>query len=244
MKVKVHPLTYILIFSILLCGYFNYFLIISFILFFHDLGHLIMMKIFKIRVISIELLPFGSIMNTNINYNLNSNMLLIISFGGILVQLLLYLIFGLLDKLLIINDLSYRIFLTYNELIILFNLLPIVPLDGSKILLSIIERFLPYKFCLIIINFFSLLFIVIFVLVNDISLNLILIVSFLLCKTFTEILNHKYIYNKFLLERYLYKVSFKKIVSINNIKKMFKNRFNFINGENEDKILVKMFDNP
>ena len=244
MKVKVHPLTYILIFSILLCGYFNYFLIISFILFFHDLGHLIMMKIFKVRVISIELLPFGSIMNTNINYNLNSNALFIISFGGILAQLLLYLIFGLLDKLLIINDLSYRIFLTYNELIILFNLLPIVPLDGSKILLSIIERFLPYKFCLIIINFFSLLFIVIFVLVNDISLNLILIVSFLLCKTFTEILNHKYIYNKFLLERYLYKVSFKKIVSINNIKKMFKNRFNFINGENEDKILVKMFDNP
>ena len=68
-KIKINYLTYIIILSFLLCGYFNYFLIISFIIMFHDLGHLIIMKFFKIKINNIIILPLGSIINTDISYN-------------------------------------------------------------------------------------------------------------------------------------------------------------------------------
>ena len=92
-KISIHPLTYIILLSLLLCGYFNYFLIISFILLFHHLGHILVMLIFKIKIYKIDILPFGSIINTKINYNLNSNILLLLSLAGIIMQLLLYPIF-------------------------------------------------------------------------------------------------------------------------------------------------------
>jgi len=201
------------------------------------------MRIYKIKIYKIEILPFGSIIDTNINYNLNSNILFLISIAGILMQLILYLVFGALFSLRLISEISYNIFLTYNKLIILFNSLPIIPLDGSKILLSFLERFISYKKALIITNIISLISIILFIVFNKVTLNLILIGVFLLLKTYQEILEHNFIFNKFLLERYLTKSSMKKIKNVKSIKNIFKNKYNFINNENEDKYLAKLFDN-
>ena len=44
---KINPVTYFLLLSILLCGYFNYFVVIFVILFFHEIGHMMMIKLFK-----------------------------------------------------------------------------------------------------------------------------------------------------------------------------------------------------
>lgn len=243
MKINIHPLSTFILLGILLCGYFNYFLIISIILICHDLGHLILMKIFNVKIIDIQILPFGSMINTNIKYNLSSTKLFLISIGGILVQLVLYLVFYLLLKFNIISNLSYQIFLTYNKLIIIFNILPIIPLDGSKILLSFLERVFPYKISLKILNYISLLSILLFIFFNEMNLNLLLIGAFLLFKTYTEIFEHSFIFNKFLLERYLYEIKYKRVKNIKDIKRIYKNKYNFINNESEDKILAKIFDN-
>ena len=242
MKIIIHPLTYFIILSFLLCGYFNYFLIISIIIIVHDLGHLIFMKLFKIKIYNITIMPFGSIINTNIKYNISSNKLLLISLGGILIQLILYIIFYLLFKISFISIYSYNIFLNYNNLIILFNIMPIIPLDGSKILLSLIERLLPYKTSLIIINILSIVSIILFIFFNKVTFNIILLGLFLLNKTYIEILNHNFIYHKFLLERYLNNYHYSKIKIINNLKKVYKNRYNFIDGVREEEIYVKLFD--
>ena len=69
MKIIIHPLTYLLLLTIFLCGKFNYFLIISIILFVHDLGHILIMIKYKIRIYMITIFPFGSIIDTNIKYN-------------------------------------------------------------------------------------------------------------------------------------------------------------------------------
>lgn len=200
------------------------------------------MKLFKINIQSITILPFGSLINTEINYNINSNFLLLVSIAGIIMQLFLFIIFYYLFNFNFINYLSYRIFKTYNQLIILFNILPIIPLDGSKILLSTLERFIPYKKTLIITNIISIIAILLFIIFNKINLNLILISGFLFLKTYQEILEHNYIFNKFLLERHLHKPSYSKIKNIKSIKDIFKNKYNFINYEAEDKILSKLFD--
>ena len=243
MKINIHPLSTFILLGILLCGYFNYFLIISIILICHDLGHLILMRIFNVKIIDIQILPFGSMINTNIKYNLSSTKLFLISIGGVLIQLVLYLIFYLLLKFNLITNLSYQIFLTYNKLIILFNILPIIPLDGSKTLLSFLERVFPYKISIKILNIISLLSTILFILLNEINLNLLLIGAFLLFKTYTEILEHSFIFNKFLLERYLYKINYKKTKNVTNIKMIYKNKYNFINNESEDRFLAKIFDN-
>ena len=201
-----------------------------------------MMKLFNIKIISIEILLFGSIINTNIKYNLNSNKELLISISGIMMQLILYIIFNLLYKYNLINLITYNIFLNYNRIIILFNILPIIPLDGSKLLISFLERFFSFKISLIILNVISIITIIIFIFNNDINLNLILISSFLLLKTYINIFNHHFIYYKFLLERYLYKNNYHKIKMIDSINKLYKNKYNFINNESEDKILNKLFD--
>ena len=233
---SIHSLTYIIILSVLLCGYFNYFMTISIILLIHDLGHIILLKAYKYKINKITILPFGSIINSNINTSIKSSRLFLISIMGIMMQLVLYVIFYYLYNYLLINDITYNIFLFYNKLIIIFNLLPIIPLDGSKVLLSLLEVLFPYKISLYILNIISIITIIIFILTNTITLNLILISSYLLSRTIIEIYNHEYIFNNFLINRYLNKLSFRKIKYIKNKKYIYKNKYNFINNIKEEKI--------
>ena len=124
----------------------------------------------------------------------------------------------------------------------MFNLLPIIPLDGSKMLLSLLELKIPFKLSLKIMNIISIIFIFIFFLYNKINLNMLLLTTFLLFKTYIEIIEHKNIFNKFLLERYLYKLDYKKIKKVSSLNQIYKNRQNFINNNSEYKILRKKFD--
>jgi stage IV sporulation protein FB len=238
---KIHPLTYLIMLSVFICGYFNYFLIISFILLFHDLGHILLIKLFKYHLNYIEILPFGSIINSDINSSIKSTRLFLISIIGIFNQCLLYIIFYYLSSIGFINDISYSIFLRYNSLIIIFNMIPIIPLDGSKILLSIFESLIPYKKSLILINIISLINIIIIFIYNKMSLNLLLILLYLLIKTYIEIKNHEFIFNNFLLERYLNKKDYKKIIKVKRINSLHKNRYNFINNQREETILNKRY---
>lgn len=238
---KIHPITYLILISVLLSGYFNYFLIISFILIIHDLGHILFIKLFNYKVYDITILPFGSNINSSVNQNSKTIHIFLISIAGIIMQLILYPIFYYLN-LYYINSISYNIFLNYNKLIILFNLLPIVPLDGSKVLLTILENIFSYKRALKIINLTSIIMIIIFTLyLSFTGLNSYLIIIFLLYKTYEEIKNHNYVFNKFLLNRYLVDNKNKKIKYITKIKYIFKNRYNFINNQNEEKILLRLY---
>ena len=239
MKIEIHPLTYILLFTIFLCGKFNYFLIISIILFVHDLGHILIMIKYKIRINMITIFPFGSIIDTNIKYNEKSYIKLLIALAGIIFQLILYFIFNFLFKLGIISIIDYQIFMRYNLMIILFNLLPIVPLDGSKILESILELFTPYKITLYLEVIISIIFICILFYESMFSLDLVLIIIFLLYKSYELFFNIKYIYYKFRLERYLKKIKYKKIKYIKNLNLLYKNRLNFINNIIEYKYFDK-----
>jgi len=131
---KIHPLTYFILLTVLLAGYFNYFLIISFILIMHDLGHIILFKLFNYQINKITILPFGSIIDTNIKLNDKTMHIFLISIAGVLMQLMLYPIMSLF-----LNTLDHQIFFQYNTIILCFNLLPIIPLDGSKIMGCLFE---------------------------------------------------------------------------------------------------------
>ena len=65
---------------------------------------------------------------------------------------------------------------------------------------------------------------------------------FLIKNVILELINIKIKYNKFLLERYLYNYSFKKIKIIKNINSLKREYTHIINNTFESKILKLMFD--
>ena len=108
-------------------------MIIFAIVLFHELGHVFIAKVLGYKILDIEIFPFGGI--TKVDKHLNDNIykdLLLASFG-IIFQLFIHFFCIYFDYL--------GIFYKYNMSIMLFNLLPIIPLDGSKIVFEILNKF-------------------------------------------------------------------------------------------------------
>ena len=125
---KINFFTYIFLVLSMLSGYMREMFLVFLILVVHEIGHFILMKINKIEIKSITIYPYGGMIKSNMLLNTNSFKILIISFGGILMQLLLWLVFFLFYRFNIIDIYIYSIFSRYNINIMLFNLVPVYPL--------------------------------------------------------------------------------------------------------------------
>lgn len=128
----------------------------------HELGHIIFGLILGFKPKRLQIMPIGFSIYFSINiddYNrkiLNLNKLtlkkLIVYIGGPLTNLLIFLIILLLNI-----DFNYRNEIAYINIIIgIFNLLPIYPLDGSRILENMLKLFFKnqkaYKYSNFIVN--------------------------------------------------------------------------------------------
>ena len=243
---KIDYSTYIIIILYLLSGNFKEIIILYLIIFIHELGHLFFLKKYHKKIENIIFYPFGGITKYQsfVNHNLKEELL--ISCGGIINQILLFIIFFGLFKLTLINQYTYNIFSKNNIALLIFNLLPIIGLDGEKILRIILENFISYvkvNTLIIIISFITLVLFII----KSISLkfNIIFILSFLIYKIIYFIRNRKYLENKFLLERYLYDLKYSKIKYLNNndLKNMYQDTYHFFNYVNECTVLNKKYRN-
>jgi len=200
-KIYISPLLYILIIVLFFSGkIFSFILFMSLILI-HELGHTITAFIFKWKIDKICLYPYGGISKFNQRINAPLYQEFIILIMGPVVQMFFYLI--------IVNNLHgvYKeMFQIYNYFILSFNLLPIYPLDGGKLLNIIMYSFLPYLTSnystYLISTIISLLVLIYFVITKSIFMIIVLI--FIIIKLISEYLDINYNFNKFLLERYLY----------------------------------------
>lgn len=219
---------------ICLCGYLNYAIIFIIIIIAHELGHIIMIKICGYKITSINIYPLGGIIKTNININIPSIKLFFISISGILMQIILYI---LIPES--INN--YHVFKLLNTTLIIYNLLPIFPLDGYKIYLSLLESFLSYSY--IIKLFYFLSFLNIFILFY--YTKSIITFIYLYYLNIFYLLNYKYYMHKFFLERYLYNIKYRKVKYVRCLNNIFKTRYNYIKCDNiyieEKDVLSKIF---
>lgn len=202
--VKINPATYFIILTFLLTGLIKNIILVYIIVIFHELGHILIIKKLNLKITKVEIYPMGGI--TTINKKINSSIKeeIIISLAGIFFQFLLYLIFLLLYQNNLISPNTYDIFNTYNKTILIFNLLPIIPLDGYIFIRSLIEIYFPYKLAYYISLIISIISIILFITYNELlSLNNYLIISFLVYKIITSLKEFKYNYLRFELERYL-----------------------------------------
>ncbi len=190
----------------------------------HECGHFLCAIILKIEVDKIYIYPLGGI--SKFNLSLNSSIkkeFLILVMGPIFQELAKNLLLILLPK-------YHTMILFYHYGILLFNLLPIYPLDGGKLVNLLLASFYPIKRSLIISIYISYIIVIsLFIInINNLNLNIIIISIFLIYKITKEHQQINYSYNKFLLERYLNNYHFKKSKIINNKEKFYRNNYHLI----------------
>ena len=216
-----------------MCGLFKNIIYFTTIIFVHELGHFLMAKLLRWKVDKIYFYPYGGYSKFNDDLNKPKWEELLIMIMGPLVQILYFMI---IKNYLTINELS--IFKTYHYSILFFNLIPIYPLDGGKLLNILLNYFFSFRksFKLaIIISYiiFALGCLYLWISHISISLSFVLVLTNLICKLTEELRKEKFYFHKFLLERYLNNYNFSKLKIIekeNQMKRDYKHLF-FISGK-------------
>jgi stage IV sporulation protein FB len=139
-----------MIFSVF-TGYFIELLTLFAIVLIHELGHVVAAKSFGWRVMEVQLLPFGGVAVVEESGNVPAHEELWVALAGPL-QNAWMAAFAYGMKQLGWNDpVWWEYFMQANLWIGLFNLLPVLPLDGGKALVSLLSYQLSYhkvlRFC-------------------------------------------------------------------------------------------------
>lgn len=143
--ISVHPLFWVMMLLAILTGQFVQVIVFFLVVTLHELGHILAARSFHWRIQSIELLPFGGVAHVEEWGNTTPLSEVVVALSGPLVNVLLY----FLGKGLGITGLIPRewaaFFMYSNVLVGGFNLLPIWPLDGGRVLHTVYSLFLPYR---------------------------------------------------------------------------------------------------
>ncbi|MDE6241966.1 MAG: hypothetical protein K2M08_06080 [Anaeroplasmataceae bacterium] len=164
-------------------------------LFIHEIGHLFFITLFRYKIEKLELSIFGFFLkleNTKEEFYKD----FIIYFGGIFFNLILYFL---------IPDETMR---KINLILILFNSLPIYPLDGFNIIKTSLSYFFPYRFVLKMMSIVSLFGGVAGIGISiyfKMDIFIILNATYLFFLSLEYYFKEQLLYQKFLLDKQIYK---------------------------------------
>ena len=200
-----------------------------------------MAYILGIKINEIYIYPLGGISKFNMDLNISINKELLILINGPLFQHLAYLL------LLIIMPTKKELINIYHYSILMFNLLPIYPLDGGKLVKLFLNKVISYKNSLKLIIYLSYLVTIILFIINKKNISIFIMISLLIILITKEKSRIDYIYNKYLLERYLNNYNFKSNKIINNINNLYRDKTHLIHINNmyilEKEYLEKIYKN-
>ena len=218
---------------IILTGHFNEFFPYFSLLIIHEMGHAITGILLGYKLDKVVLYPYGGITKFNLPLNIPLKKELLILIMGPLMQVIGYLI---------LNNFFYNIKL-YHYTLLIFNLLPLYPLDGGKILNILFCYRFNYLKSFYLTFVISIIMIILLMIYNfyNFNLNMVLMTFVMFYKLYCTYQKRYYYYNRFLLERYLYHYQFKKIKTISNIKDFYRDNKHFINFNDEEHILKDYF---
>ncbi len=229
------------------------------IVFIHELGHVCAALLCGVGVKSVQLLPFGGVAVMEDHGRLNATREIGIAAAGPLQNLVLILMAYGLQQTGYGNSGFLTYFIQANAIIAMFNLLPVLPLDGGKIFQATLSLLLPYYVTLLWCGRVSIAASVLVLLYSilplgtggGVRLNLLMIGAFLLYSNLTDQRNLPYRFVSFLMnreavyERYRQSGSaVRPIVAfsakpLDDILRLFKrNQYHFIYVMNEDKAIV------
>ena len=248
-KIYIHPITYFLILSACITGMFKELIILALIIITHELGHLLIILKYKYKITKIEFYPFGGIIKHEKDINTPIREEIILSTSGVFFQLVLAIIIFMLYNFDLVRYQFLSTFMSYNIILLIFNLLPVIPLDGHILFKSILEKYFSFKQSFVISAFISGLILMSFIWINiRFNLNNYIIIGFLFYKLYESLKRFKYIRMRFYLERILKDYEWNKIKIINKIRidKMMKEKTHyFLESDKfipERAVLSKKFD--
>ena len=144
MSVKIDLKIFLFAFLFLLTSQIEIYILLMIFAIIHELGHLIAGLILKFKTDEIRITPFGLQIKFNCNYNNTKEFTIkkaIIALAGPLTNFVIAAILIILGK--INTNLQYtylyKLVIYSNLLIGIFNLLPIYPMDGGRILKEILK---------------------------------------------------------------------------------------------------------
>ncbi|GIO64418.1 MULTISPECIES: M50 family metallopeptidase [Paenibacillus] len=210
MTLSLHPFFVILMLFSVVTGHFLELITLFVIVFIHELGHAGAALMYGVRIRSIQFLPFGGVVEIEDQGRLTAWKEIVIAAAGPL-QNGMMILFALLLRLAGWGDGAFLSYVIYgNAMIALFNLLPILPLDGGKILQSAASLFFPYHRTLLWSSRISVGASVIVIICalaplfqgkGSVQLNLLLIGIFLLYSNWVDYRNLPYRFTRFLMHR-------------------------------------------
>ncbi|WP_027963557.1 site-2 protease family protein [Halalkalibacillus halophilus] len=207
-KFQLHPLTILLAILGFWLGLFAELLILIIIVSIHELGHFCAAKYYGWRICKIVLWPLGGVMETDDFFNHSNKEELIVTFFGPLQHIWMYgVIYILTYTSLPIELISFAA--AVNTVILLFNLLPILPLDGGRVLLLVTCYFQSFIKSIEFTVMFSVTLVVIIngiLIINGLyNLQILFLSVFLLLDNWFTWKNQHVFLWKHLLSRYLNK---------------------------------------
>ncbi|MHA0857072.1 M50 family metallopeptidase [Paenibacillus sp. CMAA1364] len=206
---ELHPLFVIVMLLSIVTGNFIELITLFVIVLIHEMGHLTAAVLLGIKVLSVKLLPFGGVVTMEEHGKLTALKEIVIAVAGPLQNAIMVTI-GMVMITLWGEDEYISYIIQGNIIIGLFNLLPIPPLDGGKIIQSLFSRYIPYYRMLLWsarISIISSVGVVIYACLplmkgeGVIQLNLLIIGIFLFYSNLTDYRNIPYRFMRFLMNR-------------------------------------------
>ena len=227
-KIHINIYSIILIFLSLLGGLFKEISIVSIIIIIHEFGHFIAFKHYNWNVTKIELYPFGGITHLDEKIDKPLDEEFIITIMGPLFQEILFITIYIFYECSLIDENIFTIFNNYNITILIFNLLPILPLDGSKLINIFLNKIFNFRLSYNLNVYISILFLFIFILIFKNDTSYYMIIVFLIYQIIHYLKNKYIVFNRFILEKKLRKSNYIKYKKIDTYKKMYRNKRNLI----------------
>lgn len=206
-QLEIHPLFILVLFLSVWAGFFLELILLFVLVMVHEAGHVIAAKSLGWRVLKVSLLPFGGVAEVEEQGTVTAWEEMVVAAAGPLQHVILIgfaLGFGGLG---LWGEMWTEYFIRVNVILALFNLLPVLPLDGGKIIQSLLSLFLPYYRTIWICTWVSLIlsFVIIGLSVSvntgGIHINLLAIGLYLLYSNWYQYKHLWYHFLRFLMQR-------------------------------------------
>ncbi|SDK40684.1 stage IV sporulation protein FB [Sediminibacillus albus] len=208
-QLHIHPVLWFFAVTAVITGMLVEFVVIFLIVFIHELGHFAAARKFGWRIRRISLWVFGGVMETEEHSTKPMREEAWIIASGPLQHIWIYLLLLMFSKFEVLPQAVIQLGYLYNTTILLFNLLPIWPLDGGRIYFLMLSRFLPFRKAHSVTIISSIIFSAIgvfsFLIFYPFTLSTVMLAGFIIWENRLEWKQRYYIFIRFLVKRYMAK---------------------------------------